>query len=57
VLENTKRSGTVILTNSKGLPWQQKAFQRAWGAAAQGEDHRPAFPRPARHRGDAACRG
>jgi integrase len=35
VLENTKRSGTVILTNGKGLPWQQKAFQRAWGAASR----------------------
>jgi integrase len=31
VLDNTKRTATVILTNKKGNAWSPKAFRTAWG--------------------------
>jgi integrase len=31
MLDNSKRTATVILTNKKGLPWSPKAFRTAWG--------------------------
>jgi integrase len=31
ILENTKRSATVILTNKRGLAWEGNAFRKAWG--------------------------
>ncbi len=31
VLDNTKRTATVILTNKRGLPWQPNAFRKVWG--------------------------
>jgi integrase len=33
MLETMPRTGTVILTNSRGLPWRPNAFRKAWGAA------------------------
>ncbi len=35
VLENTKRTSTVILTNKRGMAWQQNAFRKAWGDACR----------------------
>jgi integrase len=35
VLDNTKRTGTVILTNKRGLPWQSNAFRKQWGDATR----------------------
>jgi len=31
ILDNTKRSATVILTNKRGLSWQPNAFRKQWG--------------------------
>jgi integrase len=35
VLENTKRTSPIILTNARGLPWQPNAFRKAWGDATK----------------------
>ena len=35
VLENSKRTSTQILTNKRGLAWQQNAFRKAWGDACR----------------------
>jgi integrase len=35
VLDNTKQTGTVILTNKRGLPWQSNAFRKQWGDATR----------------------
>jgi integrase len=35
VLDNTKRSATVILTNKRGLPWGADAFRNAWADASR----------------------
>jgi integrase len=34
VLENTKRTSPVILTNARGLPWRPNAFRKAWGGVS-----------------------
>ena len=34
VLENTRRTSPVILTNARGLPWRPNAFRKAWGAVS-----------------------
>jgi integrase len=33
ILDNTKRKGTVILTNKRGLPWKPNAFRTTWRRA------------------------
>jgi integrase len=35
VLENSKRSSTLILTNKRGHPWMPNAFRTAWRRACQ----------------------
>jgi integrase len=35
VLDNSKRTATVILTNKRGMAWQPNAFRKAWGGACQ----------------------
>ena len=35
VLDNTKRTSTVILTNSRGLAWKPNTFRRMWGIATK----------------------
>jgi integrase len=35
MLENAKRTGTIILTNPRGLPWQSNSFRKAWGDATR----------------------
>jgi integrase len=35
VLETTKRTSTVILTNKRGMAWAPNAFRKAWGDACR----------------------
>jgi integrase len=35
VLDNSKRTATVILTNQRGMAWQPQAFRRAWREACR----------------------
>jgi integrase len=35
ILDNSKRSATVILTNKRGMAWQPNAFRKAWGDACR----------------------
>ena len=35
VLENTKRTSTVILTDARGRAWKPNTFRRMWGLAAK----------------------
>jgi integrase len=35
VLDNTKRTGTVILTDKRELPWQANRFRKQWGDATR----------------------
>ena len=35
VLDNTKRTSTVILTNKRGMAWPPNAFRKAWGDACR----------------------
>lgn len=35
ILDNSKRTSTQILTNKRGLAWQQNAFRKAWGDACR----------------------
>jgi integrase len=35
VLDNTKRTATVILTNKRGMAWSPDAFRVAWGEACR----------------------
>jgi integrase len=35
VLDNSKRTATVVLTNKRGMAWQPNAFRKAWGDACR----------------------
>jgi integrase len=35
VLDNTKRTATVVLTNTKGMAWKKSAFGNAWRTACR----------------------
>jgi integrase len=35
VLEHTKRTSTVILTDARGRPWKPNTFRRSWGIATK----------------------
>jgi integrase len=35
ILDNSKRSATVILTKKRGMAWQPNAFRKAWGDACR----------------------
>jgi integrase len=35
ILDNSKRTATVILTNKRGMAWQPNAFRKAWGDACR----------------------
>ena len=35
ILDNSKRTSTVILTNKRGMAWQQNAFRKQWGDACR----------------------
>ena len=35
ILDNAKRTATVILTNTRGMAWSPKAFRTAWGEACR----------------------
>ena len=35
ILENSKRTATVILTTKRGMAFQQNAFRKAWGDACR----------------------
>ena len=35
VLDNSKRTATVILTNKRGMAWAPNAFRKAWGDATR----------------------
>lgn len=35
VLENTRHTSPIVLTNARGLPWRPNAFRKAWGAVSR----------------------